>query len=287
MTLPGPTPGPIPGPWEVYALKYATRAGGRVRADSFLFDAHDVAHSIDYYLWLLCREGQVIVVDTGYDAEEGARRGRPIMRDPVTCLADFGIAAEAVETVIVTHLHYDHAGALDRFPAARFHLQAAEMAFATGPCMCEPALNHPFTAEHVCQMVRHVYSGRVVFHDGDGEVAPGVEVVAIGGHSRGLQAVRVLTARGWMMLASDASHFFESWVTRRLFPIVVDAGAMLAGYSRLGALATAREMVIPGHDPLVRQWFPRVAGEPDGACIHRLDVAPDPGLAEYLGSLAP
>ncbi|MEM9782225.1 MAG: N-acyl homoserine lactonase family protein [Pseudomonadota bacterium] len=273
--------------WEVYALKYATRAGGRVRADSFLFDDHASPHTIDYYLWVLQSGGRTIVVDTGYDTAEGARRDRPIIRDPVICLQDFGVGAETVDTVIVTHLHYDHAGALTRFPAARFHLQAAEMAFATGPCMCSPALNHPFTAEHVCDMVRHVFSGRVVFHDGDGSVAPGVEVAAIGGHSRGLQAVRVLTARGWLVLASDASHFYENWVAEKLFPIVVDAEAMVHGFRRLPRLAGDATLVVPGHDPLVRDYFPRVAGDPDGAAVHRLDVAPDPALSDYLATLSP
>ncbi|MEL7348608.1 MAG: N-acyl homoserine lactonase family protein [Pseudomonadota bacterium] len=273
------------GVWEVYALKYATRAGGRVRADSFLFDDHASEHTIDYFLWLLRSGDRTIVVDTGYDAAEGARRDRPILRDPVVCLRDFGVEAEAVDTVIVTHLHYDHAGALTRFPAARFHLQAAEMAFATGPCMCSGALSHPFTAEHVCDMVRHVFSGRVVFHDGDGHVAPGVEVAAIGGHSRGLQAVRVLTARGWLVLASDASHFYENWAAGKLFPIVVDAEAMIAGFARLPTLAEGPTMVVPGHDPLVRRYFPLVAGDAEGAAVHRLDVAPHEALGAYLAGL--
>ncbi|MEM6488463.1 MAG: N-acyl homoserine lactonase family protein [Pseudomonadota bacterium] len=269
------------GVWEVYALRYATRVD-RVRADSFLFDDHATPDPIDYYLWLLRSGGRSIVVDTGYDADEGARRGRPIIRDPGACLVDLGVDPETVETVIVTHLHYDHAGALFRFPNARFHLQAAEMAYATGPCMCHAALNHPFTAEHVCQMVRHVFSGRVTFHEGDGHVAPGVEVAAIGGHSRGLQAVRVLTARGWMVLASDAAHFYENWVGGKLFPIVVDVEAMVRGFARLGVLAGDRTLVVPGHDPLVRRFYPMVAGTAEGASVHRLDVEPDAALAAHL-----
>ena len=67
------------------------------------------------------------------------------------------------------------------------------MAYATGPCMCSGTLKMPFTANHVCDMVKNVYSGRVVFHDGDGQVADGVTVHCVGGHSRGLQVVRVKT----------------------------------------------------------------------------------------------
>ena len=43
----------------------------------------------------------------------------------------------------------DHAGGLDGFPEAVFHIQAAEMAFATGPCMCHGTLQMPFTVDHV------------------------------------------------------------------------------------------------------------------------------------------
>lgn len=239
--------------YEVLALRYAERPE-RVRADSFLFDDHAAPHPIDYFLWVIRNDERVVVVDTGYDTEEGARRGRPILRDPGACLADIGVDAEAVDTVILTHMHYDHAGALARFPKAVFHLQAAEMAYATGPCMCDAALNHPFTVQHVCEMVRHVYSGRVRFHEGDAGIAPGIEVFAAAGHSMGLQAVRVKTAAGWMVLASDASHFYENFAARKLFPIVADAPAMLRSFDRIGRMAQQA-----GTD----RARPRSAGLPD------------------------
>ncbi len=182
--------------WKIYAVKYADR-NARTRADSFLDDDHPAAaHGMDYFTWVLVNGARRIVVDTGYDEAEGKRRDRPISRDPAQALSALDLAPETVETVIITHLHYDHAGGLARYPMARFHMQAAEMAFATGPCMCDPDIRMPFTAEHVCDMVRHVHSGRVVFHDGDAEIAPGVTVHAIGGHSRGLQAVQVMTDGG-------------------------------------------------------------------------------------------
>lgn len=108
-----------------------------------------------------------------------------------------------VETVVVSHLHYDHAGTLDTFGKARFHIQEAEMAYATGPCMCEDAMRKPFTADHVCSLVKKVYSVGVQFHDGDGEIAPGVTVHKSAGHSKGLQSVRVANrerARGVVCL---------------------------------------------------------------------------------------
>ena len=263
-------------PWEVYAVKYADRPG-RTRRDSFIFDdAHDTPHPIDYFVWVLRRAGRTILVDSGYDAEEARRRGRPILRDPREALAPLGLAAEDVDTLIVTHLHYDHAGGLALFPNAALHLQAAEMAYATGPCMCHATLRMPFTAEHVCEAVRRAYSGRVVFHDGDGEIAEGVTVHRIGGHSRGLQAVRVATAAGWLCLASDASHYYENFVARKPFPIVADLQDMLDGFARIEALASARRLVVPGHDPLVTASFPDWQGT---GFIRRLDNGPEREIA--------
>lgn len=256
--------------WEVYALKYADR-NNRSRKDSFIFDDnHDQPHPMDYFVWVLKSGHQVILVDTGYDEAEARRRGRPILLEPSAALQGIGLKPEDVTTLIVTHLHYDHAGGLSQFPKATIHLQSAEMAYATGPCMCHDTLRQPFSADHVCEAVKRVYSGRAVFHDGDGEVADGVTVHCIGGHSRGLQAVRVRTQSGWLCLASDAAHFYENIFARKPFPIVVDLQNMLDGFDRIQALASHPGLIIPGHDPLVMSRFERVG--PD--YVVRLDRGP-------------
>ena len=172
--------------WEVYALKYAERSD-RTRKESFIFDDHsNEAHTIDYFIWVLKSGKNVIVVDTGYDYDEAKRRDRPIQRSPSEALKAINIDASEVTDVIITHLHYDHAGGLMEFPKAKFHMQEVEMAYATGPCMCHDTIKMPFTGEHVCQMVKNLYSGRVVFYNGVGGILPGVTVHLIGGHSRGL-----------------------------------------------------------------------------------------------------
>lgn len=256
--------------WQVHAVKYADR-NTRTRADSFIVDDnHDAPHAMDYYIWVLRRGEEVILVDTGYDSEEGTARGRPIAMDPRDALKPLGITPDTVDQVIVTHLHYDHAGGLHLFPNATLHLQAAEMAFATGPCMCHDHLRAPFTAGHICEAVKRLYSGKVIFPEGEAQIAEGVTVHCIGGHSRGLQCVRVRTQAGWMVLASDASHYYENFMARKAFPIVVDLEDMLDGFNTLERLASHRGLIIPGHDPLVRRLFP------EGAAPHisRLDLGP-------------
>lgn len=256
--------------WEIYAVKYAER-NARTRADSFIDDPHhDVPHDMDYFIWVLKRDSEIILVDTGYDTDEGQRRGRPISIDPREALKPLGLDAEDVDRVIVTHLHYDHAGGLALFPNAKLYLQEREMAFATGPCMCDPTLVAPFTADHICEAVKRVYSGRVEFVDGEAQVADGITVHCIGGHSKGLQSVRVRTDAGYVCLASDAAHYYENVFSQKLFPIVVDKDEMLAGFEQLKKLASKPQLIIPGHDPLVREHFPSVVAPH----IFRLDQGP-------------
>ncbi|MEZ5789514.1 MAG: N-acyl homoserine lactonase family protein [Nitratireductor sp.] len=257
--------------YEVYAIRYAERSN-RIRADSFIFtDDHTSSHPMDYFIWLIRNDERTILVDTGYDAKEAAQRDRPILIEPSAALADIGVAPDSIDSIIVTHLHYDHAGGLAQFPQARLHLQEAEMVYATGPCMCHGTLKMPFTADHVCETVKRVYAGKVTFHDGTAEIAPGISVHKTGGHSRGLQCVRIETAKGPVVLASDASHYYENYQRKVPFPLVVDVEDMLKGFDTLEILAGPNGRIIPGHDPLVRETYPR-AFNGSKADVRRLDI---------------
>jgi glyoxylase-like metal-dependent hydrolase (beta-lactamase superfamily II) len=169
-------------------------------------------------------------------------------------------------------MHYDHAGNHDLFPAATYHVQDMELAYCTGRCMCHPHLNHPFEASDVQAMIGKIFDGRVRFHDGDSEIEPGLTVHRTGGHTRGLQIVRVRTKRGWVVVGSDASHFYANFEQYRPFPVVDSVADMLAGYDRMRSLATSIRHIIPGHDPLVLDRYPRARAEvPD---IVKLDEVP-------------
>jgi glyoxylase-like metal-dependent hydrolase (beta-lactamase superfamily II) len=254
---------------EIYALRYATMSPRTPHMNFLQPDPHDTtAQDLDYFVWLIRTPGRDILVDTGFNAEEAAARSRSIKLNPVDALARFGVRAENIRDIIVTHLHYDHAGNLDCFPNARFHLQEREMAFATGRCMCNRMLRHPFTVEHVTQMVRHVYGDRVSFHSGDGEIAPGISVHRVGGHSDGLQVVRVETARGPVVLASDAAHYYANMHNKSPFPIVYNIGDMAAGWETLERLAGHPDRIIPGHDPLVTELYPSVGDSGDVFAVH-------------------
>ena len=255
--------------YEVYAVKYAHHA--RRKAENFIGgDPHDGPMPLDYFVWLVRGAGREILVDTGFSAAMAAKRQRNHIRCPTEGLKLLNADSNAIQDVVITHLHYDHVGNFDLFPAATLHLQDLEMNYATGRHMARPVFNGAYEVEDVVGMVRRVYAGRVRFHDGDAEIAPGVSVHLIGGHTMGLQVVRVATRRGWVVIASDASHFYANMEQARPFPIVYSVADMVQGYDRLRALADSPAHIIPGHDPLVLERYP----PPDSALqgiVARLD----------------
>ncbi|MCC6535556.1 MAG: N-acyl homoserine lactonase family protein [Burkholderiales bacterium] len=258
--------------YQVYAIRYAHRAGRR--AEHFVGgDAHDAPMPMDYFVWLVRNRDRTIVVDTGFGAAVAARRGREFLRSARQGFELLGVRAGDIGDVVVTHMHNDHAGTLGEFAQARFHVQDAEMAYVTGRHMGRALLRRPYELDDVMQMIRLTYAGRVAFHAGDEEIAPGVSVHHVGGHTPGLQSVRVHTARGWVVLASDASHYYEHFEAGRVFPVTVDLATVLEGYDKLLRLAESRRHIIPGHDPQVMQRYPAVAPGLDGIAV-RLDVEP-------------
>jgi glyoxylase-like metal-dependent hydrolase (beta-lactamase superfamily II) len=80
----------------------------------------------------------------------------------------------------------------------------------------------------------------------------------------------VRTRRGWVVLASDASHFYANMEQERPFPIVWSVADMMAGYRRLSALADSPAHIIPGHDPLVMERYPAPSQGTQGV-VARLD----------------
>jgi len=254
---------------EIYAIKYAHHM--RRASENFIGgDPHDGPMPLDYFVWLIRGGGREVVVDTGFSSATAMRRGRDHIRCPAEALRLLQCDPSSVKDVVITHLHYDHVGNFDLFPSATFHLQDLEMNYATGRHMGEDRHRYAYDVEDVVGMVRRVYAGRVRFHAGDAELFPGISVHLIGGHTMGLQAVRVATRRGWLVLASDASHFYANMEQARPFPIVFSVADMVAGYERLRALAASPSHIIPGHDPLVMQRYPAPSKALEGIVV-RLD----------------
>jgi glyoxylase-like metal-dependent hydrolase (beta-lactamase superfamily II) len=258
--------------YEIYAVHY----GHHNRQSTVNYiggDVHDLLQPLDYYVWVIVGRSGSFVLDTGFDAMMSKKRNRTLVRPVAEGLKAIDIEPSRVETVIISHLHYDHAGNHDIFPTAKYHLQDAEMAYATGRCMCHAFLKTPFEEEDIVSMVRKLFAGRVDFHDGADEIAPGMSVHKVGGHSKGLQCLRVRTRRGYVVLAADATHLYNHFEEGRVFPTTYNPAEVLEGYNLLRKLATSDGHIIPGHDPAVLTRYPAARPGLEGWIV-RLDVDP-------------
>lgn len=246
--------------WEAYAMRYATVQ--RRRLENFIVhDLHDAATNMDYYVWFLKSGDETILVDTGFDIKAAQKRQRNHLRCPIHSLKLAGIQLEDIHDTIITHAHYDHAGNTGLLKNTCFHIQEREMSYATGKEMRHAFCRHAYDPHDVCELVHANFEDRVGFHDGAYELRSGIHVHWVGGHTRGLQIVRVHTKRGWIVLTSDASHYLENLKQRSPFPIVTDVGDMLNAYELIESLADSENHIIAGHDPLTLKTYQRVGPE--------------------------
>ncbi len=262
--------GPV---YEIYGIRYATNPN-RKRVQNFILDERpDELLTLDFYSWVLIGDGRTIVIDTGMDPAKAAPRGHDYLVNPADALKALGIEPGAVETVVMTHLHYDHTGNTQAFPSAQFLLQAEEMAYVTGPYMEKPWFRHAYDVDEIGHFLRYLHAGRLTLHGRDHEVADGVSVHWVGGHCAGQEVVRVRTARGWVVLASDALHYYEEIERGVPFAVAFNLSDMITAHDRIRELADSDDHIVPAHDPRVIQIYPPASDALRGT-VARLDLAP-------------
>jgi methylmalonyl-CoA epimerase len=180
-------------------------------------------------------------------------------------LARVGLTADDIDVVLATHLHFDHFGGATarigdrlqpRFPRARYLIRAAEWEDATHPHERNRASYLPE------DFVPLRESGVVDFHDGDGDIKPGVRVVRTGGHTGQHQIVFVESGGRTAVFTADLiptiAHIQDPWVMGYdLFPVET-----LMFKKRFIREAIDREyLIVFEHDPHVAAGYIR---EQDG-----------------------
>ncbi len=208
---------------------------------------------ISYYMWCIKGEKTALLVDTGMDDEDAKKRnlkGEEYLRDR---LKKIGVNPADVEIVIVSHLHADHFSAYGLYPKARFYIQRKDMEFFTGPAVMSRQVTQ--FAANIPSAVSLAYGKRVQYLDGDEQIAPGIRVLLLGGHTPGSQAVVVTTSRGEVVLCFDIMDFYRN-LEEGVFGHSLNLMQSLSAWEKVKAVASSPELIIPGHDPLVMQRFP-------------------------------
>jgi N-acyl homoserine lactone hydrolase len=217
-------------------------------------------------------ERRVILVDCGFksgNSMTGSRFQNVEMPDAV--LAKTGFRPEDVDTLVLTHLHFDHAGNFDAFPNARIFVQRVEyekwrQVIASMPDLSAGKQHWALSSmdvEALDRFARAVDAGKVTLLDGDAEVAPGVTCrLAADTHTFGSQWVEVETLSGPYVIAGDCVYWYAN--IERMWPpgyLQGNPWNLMATYERLRSLVGAERLqrIIPGHDMEIfsrhRNWM--------------------------------
>jgi glyoxylase-like metal-dependent hydrolase (beta-lactamase superfamily II) len=199
-----------------------------------------------------------VLVDTGFLEDDAQARGIRNFITPAAAVERVGIRPADIPISLISHLHYDHWAGHSLFPKAEFWIQKEEVAFWTGPFGSTPAFRGSANVKALAGLVELNYANRIRIIEGDHEVLPGLRVHRVGGHTAGLQIVTVNTARGPVVLTSDASHFYHNVETRQPVQIITSLPEMLTAFETIHTLAGKEKLIVAGHDPEVRDRFKEV-----------------------------
>jgi N-acyl homoserine lactone hydrolase len=222
---------------EHSVLFYGTFSGERVQ--------------IPVTCWLVRTTDATILFDTGVSprAVGGLLRSDPLARFAdddllVHRLDGLRLQASDVDMVVISHLHYDHAGGAALFPASELVVQRDEWSYAMNPA--------PFFAPLYYRKNYDLPGYRWRLLDGDTELTPGVTVLRTDGHTPGHQSLLVeLPDTGPVVLAGDCVYWQQHLDEERVPGVVWNPTLAYHSIKRLKTLARVTGgRVLPSHDPV-------------------------------------
>lgn len=245
--------------YEVLAVRYATRStdSASVYLNFHAYaDAPNEPLDMDYFFWVVRNAKRTIIVDTGFTPEVGEPRGRRTTVAVADGLARVGVDPLSVDTVVITHGHYDHTGNVGLFPHARFVMSSRELDFWSGPISRRDLFAHSVERPDIELLHRFDAAGQLQRMAGVLDIAPGVTAIEVGGHTAGQLIVLVDGEGGEVLLASDAVHYYDEVLLDRPFLMVHDLERMYQAFDVISGLAERTDIAyVAGHDPLVFERF--------------------------------
>jgi glyoxylase-like metal-dependent hydrolase (beta-lactamase superfamily II) len=239
-----------------------------------LYGAHNQGTMVLPYCYgILKSDDHLAVVDTGFNNEDfgkvlGDTFGVSDWQPPEVVMKRIGFDPADVDTVILTHNHFDHAGGVDFFPNAHVYIQSREVSkymWARGLPDRLQWLTTATDPDLMLQLVQRMNRGKLTLVEGEAEVLPGVRVwPAFDTHTAGSQYVTVDNDHdGLWLMAGDNMYIYENVTGRgdgRYIPIGFGMGSIEKGlltteemYQRVGGEV---RRLVPFHEERMWESFP-------------------------------
>lgn len=252
-----------------YRIKCLRTATHRAPKPVFLFmEGFGEEVTVNCYFWLVQGEGRNILIDTGmggshqldygeYGADflalhEGSKSGFPVGEgeDTVSQLAACGLTPGDIDTVILTHLHYDHMANITLFPHAQVYVNRYGWEFALRRELAIfDSFPHPLLRFMQAEM-----SERLRLLEDEAEVLPGIRVSRVGGHTRCSQAVFIAMEDGAVAaITGDVAFLYEN--LEREHPIGFGISPIESAIA-IRRLKQEADILLPGHDPAILVRYP-------------------------------
>jgi N-acyl homoserine lactone hydrolase len=276
--------------YSIWMLEYAHCPTQPV--SSVLCGQHNRGEMLLTFTYLVLKgEGHVAMVDVGYNyaGPQKARAdgfGVTDWQPPDQVLAKIGLRPQEVDTVLLTHAHFDHMGNLQAFPNARFFLQQRELAGWEGALALGPRygfLTQAVDPSDVALAKDLVQAGRMTLVDGPvQDVLPGIHLRPVyDSHTFGSQLVLIDQPAGRWVVAGDNCYAYENLTGLGADGVFVPVGFgvgsqlnMIKALDEMLALAEGKvERVIVGHEAKSWQVFPSWCSA-DGLYAAEIELAP-------------
>jgi glyoxylase-like metal-dependent hydrolase (beta-lactamase superfamily II) len=166
----------------------------------------------------------------------------------IQALKDRGVSCNDIDSVFLTHLHFDHADNVSLFPHAVFYCSKLEWDYAN-------KANDPAVQEGVLPLLR-VFDKVFLQKDGE-EVIPGVSFLLTPGHTPGSGSLLVDGPEGKTAIAGDAVKNLVELATEN----VSMTQAVEVSQKSIKKIKSLAKWVLPGHDCLLRIEGDRVLRE--------------------------
>jgi N-acyl homoserine lactone hydrolase len=271
--------------WSIWILEYGW-VDRFPASNLFAAQPNEGHRRMPYCFALLRSEDSTVLVDCGFadpDVYERltAKYGETGWLSPVDVLSRVGVGTGDIDTILLTHNHFDHAGCVDRFPGAHVWIQRREIDSYVAAA-ARPARFEFLTRSCQADLPAQLAARSATLVEGPAEVAPGLSLVpAHDTHTAGSQLVTVTNETdGTWLFPGDNVYAYENLEGLNgngvLAPIAMTTGSATRWLdladTMLGTVAGDTTRILPFHEAEVWSRFPSTAFD-DGLHLAEVSLA--------------